>query len=327
MHNSRIAAAVVAITALSAAMTLAPRGAHAQQKYPAKPIRLIVSFSAGGTPDTLARLLGPRVSEALSQPIVIENRPGAGGTLATNIVAKAPADGYTLLAVSPGFAITAAMQPNLPYDPLKDFSAVANIGFSTLALVVAPSLGVKSVKELIALAHAQSGKVFFGSAGAGSGTHMNGERFRLVAGIKAVHVAFKGQPEFLIEVMAGRVQYGVAGLGPAMPMIKEGRLLPLAVLPARTVLLPDVPAMSDVLAGAARDGSQAWLAPAGTPRAILHQISRELARALAQPDVKERLQNIAFHVAHSPPEETDRLIRGDIASFNKLVRDAGLRAK
>ena len=119
--------------------------------------------------------------------------------------------------------------------------------------MVAPSLGVKSVKDLIALAHAQPGKVFFGSAGAGSGTHMNGERFRLVAGIKAVHVAFKGQPEFLIEVMAGRVQYGVAGLGPSMPMIKEGRLLPLAVLPTRTALLPDVPALSDVLPGAARD--------------------------------------------------------------------------
>ena len=321
--NSTIAATIA--TGMIAAV--APHDAQAQQKYPAKPIRLIVSFSAGGTPDTLARLLSPRVSEALGQPIVIENRPGAGGTLATNIAAKAPADGYTLLAVSPGFAITAAMQPNLPYHPLKDFSAVANIGFSTLALVVAPSLGVKSVKDLIALAHAQPGKVFFGSAGAGSGTHMNGERFRLVAGIKAVHVAFKGQPEFLIEVMAGRVQYGVAGLGPSMPMIKEGRLLPLAVLPTRTALLPDVPALSDVLPGAARDGSQAWLAPAGTPRAILHQISKEMARALAQPEIKERLQNIAFHVAHSPPEEADRLIRGDIASFNKLVRDAGLRAK
>ncbi len=324
MQRSRLA---VFIIIFCAAVSVAPGIALAQQKYPTKPIRLIVSFSAGGTPDTLARLLGPRVSEALGQPMVIENRPGAGGTLATNIVAKAPADGYTLLAVSPGFAITAAMQPNLPYDPLKDFSAVANIGFSTLALVVAPSLGVKSVKDLIALAHAQPGKVFFGSAGAGSGTHMNGERFRLVAGIKAVHVAFKGQPEFLIEVMAGRVQYGVAGLGPSMPMIKEGRLLPLAVLSARTALLPDVPAMSDVLPGAARDGSQAWLAPAGTPRAILHQISRELARALAHPELKERLQNIAFHVAHSPPEETHRLIRGDIVSFNKLVRDAGLRAK
>ena len=241
MQRSRLAAFIIIFCALAyGAGCAVPGSALAQTKYPAKPIRLIVSFSAGGTPDTLARLLGPRVSEALGQPIVIENRPGAGGTLATNLVAKAPADGYTLLAVSPGFAITAAMQPNLPYDPLKDFSAVANIGFSTLALVVAPSLGVKSLKELITLAHAQPGKMFFGSAGAGSGTHMNGERFRLVAGIKAVHVAFKGQPEFLIEVMAARVQYGVAGLGPAMPMIKEGRLLPLAVLPARAEIIEQV---------------------------------------------------------------------------------------
>jgi len=317
---TRTMLAALLLTALTSGNALS------QQKYPVKPIRLIVSFSAGGTPDTLARLLGPRLSEALGQPIVIENRPGAGGALAAAIVAKAPADGYTLLAVSPGHAINAALQPKLPYDSIKDFSGVSNIGYSTLVLVVSPTLGPKTVKELIALGHALPGKFFFGSAGAGSGTHMNGERFRLLANIKAVHVAFKGQPEFLIEVVAGRVHYGVAGLGPAMPLIKERRLLPLAALPG-TALLPDVPAMADVLPGAGRDGFQAWLAPAGTPLAIRNQLNKEIAKVLAQPEVKDRLQNVSFHVHHSTPEETERFLRADIASFTKLATDAGMRAK
>jgi tripartite-type tricarboxylate transporter receptor subunit TctC len=315
------AAAVGLFSALSSGI------AHAQQKYPTKPIRLVVAFTAGGTPDTLARLLGPRMSETFGQPVVIENRPGAGGALAAGIVAKAAPDGYTLLATSPGFSVVAALQPNLPYDPLKDFAGVANIGFSTNALVVAPSLGIKSAKELIALGHAQPGKIFFGSAGAGSATHINAERFRLAAGIKAVHVGFKGQPEFLIEIVAGRVQFGMAGLGPALGLIRDGRLLLLAVVPNRTPLFPDVPALSEILPGAGRDGFQAWLAPAGTPMAIRQQLSREIARILALSEVRERLQNVAFHIAPGTPEETDKSLRTDIQSFTKLVHDAGLRTK
>jgi tripartite-type tricarboxylate transporter receptor subunit TctC len=316
--------AAVAVVMLAA---MSPNPAHAQQKYPSKPIRLVVAFTAGGTPDTLARLIGPRLAESLGQPVIIENRPGAGGALAANIVAKAAPDGYTLLATSPGFSVVAALQPNLPYDPLKDFAGVANIGFSTNALVVAPSLGIKTAKELIALGHAQPGKVFFGSAGAGSATHINAERFRLAAGIKAVHVGFKGQPEFLIEIVAGRVQFGMAGLGPAIGLIKDGRLLLLAVVPSRTPLFPEVPALAEILPGAGRDGYQAWLAPAGTPRVILQQISKEVSRILALPDVRERLQSVAFHIAYGTPEETDKSLRVDIAAFNKLVRDAGLRAR
>ena len=309
---------VVAVTVAAVVLAaISPMVTHAQQKYPAKPIRLVVAFTAGGTPDTLARLLGPRLGETFGQPVIIENRPGAGGALAANIVAKA----------SPGFAVVAALQPNLPYDPIRDFAGVANIGFSTNALVVAPSLGMKSVKDLIALGHAQPGKIFFGSAGAGSATHINAERFRLAAGIKAVHVGIKGQPEFLIEVVAGRVQFGMAGLGPAIGLIKDGRLQLLAVVPNRTPLFPEVPALSEILPGTGRDGYQAWLAPAGTPLAVRHQLSKEIARILALPEVRERLQSVAFHIAYGTPEETDKALRVDIASFNKLVRDAGLRAK
>jgi len=311
---------------IAAAIAASSPAVAQKQSYPVKPIRLVVAFTPGGTPDTLARLIGPKISENWKQPVVIENRPGAGGTIASTIVAKAPADGYTILAHSNGFAITAAISPNLPYDPLKDFSGVASLGYSTTVLVVSPQLGVKSVKELIALANAQPGKVFFGSAGAGSGTHFNAERFRLAAGIKATHVAFKGQPEFLLEIVAGRVQFGVGGLGPSMAHIKEGRLIPLAVvLPTRAPTLPDVPAAPEVLPGWGRDGlSQVWLAPAGTPRPILNQLNREVARVLALPDVKERLQSYDFNVTSSTAEEIDKQLRQDIASFRKVGIAAGL---
>ena len=320
MNRFHAAFVFVAITLSSPAL------AQKQQPYPVKPIRLVVAFSPGGTPDTLARLIAPKIAENWKQPIVIENRTGAGGTIASAIVAKAPADGYTLLAHSNGFAITAAITPNLSYDPKKDFVGVASIGYSTTLLVVSPQLGVKSVKELIALANAQPGKVFFGSAGAGSGTHLNAERFRMAAGIKATHVAFKGQPEFLLEIVAGRVQFGVAGLGPSMAHIKEGRLIPLAVvLPKRAPTLPDVPAAPEVLQGWGRDGlSQVWLAPTGTPRSIVNRLNKEVERVLALPDVKERLQSYDFHITPITPEDMDKQLHVDIDNFRKIGLAAGL---
>ncbi len=321
--KSAIAAAVTAglFAAISATLS------HAQQKYPSKPIRLVIAGTAGGTPDNLARLIGPRMSESFGQPVIIENRAGASGVLAANIVAKAAPDGYTLLAVAPTFAVSAALQPSLPYDPLKDFSAVASIGFSTGAIIVAPSTGVKSARDLIALGHARPGKLLFGSSGAGSILHLNAERFLFAAGMKAVHVGFKGQSEALIEIVAGRVHFGAFGLGPAFPLIKDGRLLLVAVNPTRTPLFPDVPALPEILPGVGRDGSQMWLAPAGTPRAILQQLSKEIARIVGLPEVQERLQAISFNVAPTTPEETDRMLRTDVAAFSKLVRDVGLKSK
>ena len=297
-------ATFLALIGTAIAVALFPAVAGAQQKFPTKPIRLVVAFTAGGTPDTLARMIAPRLTEVWGQPVVIENRPGAGGTLAAAIVAKAPADGYTLLATSPAFAITAAMNPSLPYDPLKDFAGVSEIGYSTTALVVAPSLGVKTVKELIARANAK-GKLLFGSAGAGSATHMNAERFRAAAGIKAQHVGFKGQPEFLIEIVAGRVHFGVAGLGPALPFIKDGRLVPLALAtPQRSPVVPDVPAAPEVLPG--------WAATArrrGSPRPLRHAPSaiksarRWRARSRI-PRSRSASPTSAFRSRRPPPRST-----------------------
>jgi tripartite-type tricarboxylate transporter receptor subunit TctC len=302
--------------------------AHAQQKsFPNKPVRW-VTVGAGSQNDLVARIVSPKLSELWGQPIVIENRTGAGGAFAAATVAKAVPDGYTLLMLSNQFAIGAAVHKNLPYDAIRDFNAVTQIGFSTSALVVPPSLGVRSVKELVALAHAKSGQIFFATSGAGSGVHMNCERFKLAAGIKAVHVAFKSSAEAVIEVVTGRVQFSILPLGPALPFIKDGRLLALGVAnPQRSPLLPDVPAIAEVLPDYQRDGSYGLLAPAGTPRAILNQISKDVARVLEFPEVKERLNAMGFVPAPSTPEEFDRAVRADIATFTRVAKLAGMIAK
>ncbi len=318
----------VAITLVGVVVAALPVLAQAQQKFPTKPVRIVVAFSPGAPSDIFARMIGPKLSDAWGQPVLVDNRTGGGGTLAAAIVAKATPDGYTLLFAQTSFGISAALHPNLPYEPLKDFAGVTQLGFPASALVVAPSLGVKSVKDLIALAQAQPGKIIFGSAGAGGGSHLNGERFRLAAGIKAVHVGFKGQPEVLIQILGGRVHYAMAGFGPALPFIKDGRLLALAVLlPQRSPLLPEVPAMVEVLPSYERNESQGMVAPAKTPRPILSQISKEIARVLALPDVKERLQAIGFVPAPTTPEEHDKILRAQIESLSKLVIEIGLRSK
>jgi tripartite-type tricarboxylate transporter receptor subunit TctC len=316
------------VIALSVAVAAAPDFAHAQQKYPSKPIRLIVPFSPGGTSDFLARTIIARVSESLGQPLVIETRTGAGGAIGASIVAKATPDGYTLLISSAAFTITAAMQQNLPYDPLKDFSGITRLGFSTTALIVPPALGVRTTKDFIALALEKPGQIIFSSAGFGSSTHLNGERFRLAAGIKVKHVGYKGASDAMIEVMAGRAQYAIVSLQSSLASIKDGRLVALAVgTPQRSSLLPDVPTIAETLPGYARDGSHALLAPAGTPRPILHQISQEVRRVFELPEVKERLGNFDFVAAPSTPEEHDRILRADIATFSGVVRIAGLIAR
>ncbi len=316
----------IAVVAVLAAAVV-PGYAQVRPGYPHKPVR-IVAGAQGSPSDILARTLGPKMSESWGQPVVIENRSGAAGMIGANIVAKAAPDGYTLLLISAQFAILAVLQANLPYDPLKDFAGVTQLGYSTSTLVVLPSLGVKTVKELIALAHAKPGQILFSSGGAGSSTHINGERFRFAAGIKAVHVGFKGTPDAVIEVLGGRVHYCMVGLGATLHFIKDGRLLALAVsTPERSPLLPDVPSMAEVLPGFGRDGSHSLLAPAGTPRPVLNQISKEVGRILGLPDVKERLQSMGFHLAPTTPEEHDRIVRAQIETFSGVAKQVGLKAK
>jgi tripartite-type tricarboxylate transporter receptor subunit TctC len=311
------------VAALVAAFVSA---AAAAQKFPTKPIRFVVPFSPGGGTDTLARIIAQKMGESWGQSVVIENRTGAGGTIGTAIVAKATPDGHTLPVHSPGFVVTAALQPNLPYDPLKDFVGVTQLGISKSTLVITPTLGVKTLKEFVELARARPGKIFFSSGGHGSSTHMNAERFRLAVGIKPVHVAFKGSSDAALEVVAGRCHYIITGLITVMPYIQDGRLVPLGVLaPTRSPLMPDVPTLAESIPGYKRDGSHVMLAPAGTPRRIVHQISSEVRRIFELPDVKDRLKNFDYHLAPTTPEELDRILRADIATFNEVVTLAGLR--
>lgn len=297
------------------------------QTWPTRPVRIVVGFSAGSATDISARLLAPKLSDMWGQPVVIENRTGAGSSIASAMAAQATPDGYTILLISASFAINAVLRSNVGYDPLRDFASVTQIGFSTGALVVNPSLGVKSVKELIALANERPGKILFGSAGAGSGIHMTAERFRMSAGIKVTHVAFKGQPEMLVEILAGRIHYGFPSLGPAFGMIKDGRLRALAVVtPKRSPLLPDVPTVLEILPSFRRDASHALMVPAGTPRVIINKISRDAARVLEMPDVKKQMEAIDFIPAPTTPEEYDKILRGMLVTFEEVARAAGLKA-
>lgn len=319
---------LAAVIVADAAAAAAPDSAQAQARFPSKPIRIVVSNPAGSQGDTLARMIGQKASERWGRPVVVDNRTGAAGMLAAGTVAKATPDGHTLLFTA-GLAINAAMQPSLPYDSVKDFAGVTQIGFGTQVLVVSPSLGVKSVNDFITLAKAQPGKLIYGSSAVGTGSHLNGIRFALAAGIKVVTVAFKGGPEATIELVAARTHFSSVTMLSALPFINDGKLLGLAVAtPQRSPLLPDVPTLGETLPDFKRpENSTGLFAPAGTPRPILNQIANEVARVLDLPDIKERLQGIGYVPAPTTPEELDRIHREQIATLSRLSRDAGLRPK
>lgn len=312
-----------------ATLAMAHGLAWSQQHFPSKPIRLVVSTTAGSQPDTLSRLIAQKMSDAWGVAVIVDNRPGGSGTLAAAPVAKATADGHTLLYALPNFTISTALQPSLPYDPIKDFTGVAHIGISTNILVAAPALGVKSVKDFIALALAQPGKMILSTSAAGSAAHLSSIRFNLAAGIKAVHVAYKGGPDAMIEVLGGRAHFHLGTLGVTLPFIKEGKLTALAVTtPQRTPVLPDVPAMGEIFPEFKRpETSHGLLAPAGTPRPVINQISKETLRIIDFPDIKARMQSIGYVSAPGGPDEYNRILHAQMESLAKLVREAGLRPK
>jgi len=302
---------------------------HAQQKYPTKPVRLVISSTAGSQPDMIARVLTHKLSEIWGQPVIVDNRPGGSGTLAAMPVAKAAADGYTLLYTLPNFTISAAMQPSLPYDPLKSFSAIGQLGMSTNVLVASPALRVKSLNELVALAKSQPGKLIHASSAAGSASHLTGARINYIAGIKVVNVAFKGGPDATIELLAGRASYHVGTMGVCLPFIQEGKLVALGVTtPQRAPVLPDVPSLGEILTEFKRpEATHGLVAPAGTPRPIREAISRHLATILELPDVKERLDKISYLIAPTTPDEYEHILHSQIEGLSALVLAAGLKPK
>ncbi len=311
------------------AFAAVPIVARTAEKFPNKPMRMIVPFTAGSATDLIARRLAFKMSDNWNQQVVVDNRGGAGGTLGTNMVAKATPDGYTLLVHSIAFSMNAALYAKLPFDPVKDLAGISQLTVSTSLVVVAPSLGVKSVKELIALAKQKPGQLNFSSSGVGSGMHLNAEKFRFAAGIDVVHVPYKGVPEQLVDIVTGRIQFVLTPLVPALPFIRDGRLLPLAVTTARrAAILPDIPTVAE----AALPGYefQAWFgvfAPAGTPRTVINQISKEIARIVELPDIKKQFLLQGEEGRPSTPEEFARFVRDDIEKTRKIVKLAGIRVE
>jgi tripartite-type tricarboxylate transporter receptor subunit TctC len=289
---------------------------------------MIVPLTAGSAADILARRLAQKVGESWGQTVVVENRPGAGTTLGADVVAKAAPDGHTLLMNSAAFAVSAAVYQKLPYDPLKDFAPVSQVAAAPIVVVVAPSLGVKSIKDLIALAKAQPGQINFGSSGVGSSTHFAGEQFKLAAGLNVVHVPYKGPSEALLDTTTGRIQYFPSPLVPALPFINDGKLLALGVTTAqRSPTLPDVPTVAE--AGLPGYEYQDWwgvFAPAATPRAVVDRISKEIARALKLPDVTDQLQSQGAEARPSTPDEFTSFVRAKIEAARQVATSAGIRA-
>lgn len=319
LRQSRLMSTVAA----SLALALLPACVQAASDFPARAMRLVVPGT--GQIDAFARMIGPKLSERFGQPVVIENQPGAAGILAAHRVARATPDGHSLLLVTTGFAISAALHTSLPYDPRRDFAGVSQIGIPTTVLIASPALGATSLQELIALAKARPGKILFGSPGPGSGPHLAGEKFRLVSGVDIVHVGLRSG-QMLIETMTGRIHYGFLPLGSALPLVKDGKLIALAVLTSqRSPVLPDVPAMAETLPEFAKPiGSFGVLAPAQTPRAVLDRIGKEIARALVLPDVQSWMQGEGLIPAATTAHEYDRILDAQIDAFAELIRTTGI---
>ena len=302
----------------------------AEPAYPTKPIRMIVPFTPGSATDIIARIIGPKLAESLGRPIVMDNRPSAGGIVAFNIVAEATPDGHTLTTTGSNFAGSAALYAaKLPYDPVRDFAGITQIASTPLVLVVAPSLGAKSVKELIAIAKQKPGQLNFGSTGLGSGPHYGAALFNLTADINAVHVPYRGSPESLTDLMAGRVQYVLSPVLAASPLIKGGRLLALGVTTVqRAPALPEVPTIAEAgLAGFEYQGWYGLLAPGKTPRKIVNLLAREIGRIVDLPDIKERIASQGAIAKRSTPEEFDKLVHEEIKTRTRVWKAAGVKVE
>jgi tripartite-type tricarboxylate transporter receptor subunit TctC len=292
--------------------------------YPTRPIRIFVGFSAGSTTDILARSVGQKMRQAWGQPVLVDNRPSAGGITAASTVAAAAPDGYTLLVVSAGHAAAAAMFPKLPYDTLRDFAGVSRIVNVPSILIVSPSLGVKSVRDLIVLAKSKPGQLNFSSGGIGSANHLAGELFTNLAGIQAVHVPYKGIPEAITAVMSDSIQFSFEPVTNVLPLSHEGKLLALATsTEKRLSSMPGLPTVAEAgVPGYRFDPWFGMLAPAKTPKALLDRLSAEVARIVELTDFKEQMRALGAEPAPTGPEEFDALVRSEVAKYGKIVQAA-----
>jgi tripartite-type tricarboxylate transporter receptor subunit TctC len=299
------------------------------QAFPNKPIRWIVPFPPGGAADIVSRTVGGKLTAAWGQQVVIDNRPGAGGNIAAELVAKAIPDGYTVIIVPATHTTNPTLYARLPYDPVKDFAPVTLVSSSPLVLVVHPAVPASSVRELIALAKARPGQLNYASSGIGVSAHLAAELFKFTVGVDIVHIPYKGQPPAMIDLLSGQVQLMFANMPVALPQIKAGKLRPLAVTTLkRTPNLPGLPTVAETgLPGFEVNQWSGLLVPAGTPRSVISKLHGEIARTLQLPDVRESFVNQGFEPVGNTPGEFAAYISAEIAKWAKLIRDAGIRAE
>ena len=299
------------------------------QQYPVKPIRIVVGYSPGGGTDVLARVLGRKLTESWGQSVVVDNRVGAGGIVGSEVVAKSPPDGYTLMNIPSTHAINPGLFRKLPYDSIRDFTTIGLIATSANVLVVHPSLPVKSTRELIALAKKRPGKLTFASAGIGSSTHLAGEYFRSMAKFQALHVPYKGSGQAEIDLAMGQVQYMVDSTPAALPNIKAGRTRALATTgKERFSLLPELPTIAE--SGLPGYESISWwgiVGPAGVPAAIVERVNREITRIMNLPDVKEQVRGLGADSWTSTPQRFLDYIREETELYGRIIREAGIKVE
>ena len=319
LRGEDIILTVGAALALFAALLPAPAPA---QDYPAKPIRIIVPFPAAGPVDITMRAIGPRVSESFKQPVVIDNRSGAGGTVGADLVAKSPPDGYTLLACSTGNTINASLVPNLPYDFMRDFAPITMVVIITSILVVNPAVPARSVAELIVLAKAKPGQLSYASTGNGTPTHLAAELFKSMAGVDMVHVPYKGGAPAAVDILAGQVELSFISAPAVMPHVKSGRLRALAVTNAkRSQLLPELPTIAESgLPGYEMEGWHGLCAPARTSKPIIDRLYREFTAALRAPGTSAQLLAGGAEPVGMPPAPFAVKLRDEIAKWSRIVK-------
>lgn len=314
----------LAVFALSPSVVMAQRTTDTH--FPTRPVRMLVAQAAGGPTDVVARIYATKLSDLLGQQVVVDNRPGAGGSVAGEITARAPADGYTLMVAANGTLAVAPHMIKLTYDARKDLSTVALIGNSALGLMVNPQLPANSTKELVALAKARPGRINFGSSGQGATSHLAGEYLKMLAGIDIVHVPFKGASPALIGVMQGQIEMLISGLSSGMPFVKDKKLKLLAVSSLkRTKLLPDLPSMSETIPGYDVSSWYAVLAPAGTPRTIVDKLNKASNAAVTTPEIETKLVAAGIDIDPISPQQMSEKLGTDYERWGKVVRAAGMK--
>jgi len=331
MANRKSARAIALriVTAASAAVLLVTGTADAQS-YPTRPIRLIVPFGAGGGSDFVGRLVGQKLTEQMGQIVVVDNRAGAASLVGTEIAARAARDGYTLLLADSGFTINPAVYKKTKYDPLKDFDPISVVAETPYLLVVNPTLPyASSLKEFIAAAKAQPGKLSMGSAGTGSGTHLSGELFRLRAGINMVHVPYKSVGPAIADVASGQIQATMTSLAPALPLVNAGRLKVLGSAGAKRVsLLPDTPTFTEIgISDVVVTNWYSVVSTGGTPEPVLQRLHKELHRAIASPDMRERLLGAGLEPAPNTPVQFRKMIAAEVERWKRVVEAAGIKTE